>query len=61
MNPTDSAAFFLLGLYALLITTNERPDQAAMLQDYLTRTLRSLACDLTAARVPSGGSVERCG
>lgn len=38
----NSAAFFLLGLYALLVTTHDWPTQPAMLEDYVTRTLRSL-------------------
>jgi AcrR family transcriptional regulator len=42
VNPTNSAVFFLLGLYALLTTTHEWPTQAALLDDYVTRTLRSL-------------------
>jgi AcrR family transcriptional regulator len=42
VNPMNSAVFFLLGLYALLITTHAWPTQGAMLDDYVTRTLRSL-------------------
>ncbi len=42
VNPMNSAVFFLLGLYALLTTTNEWPTRNAMLDDYVTRTLRSL-------------------
>jgi AcrR family transcriptional regulator len=41
-NPMNSAVFFLLGLYALLITTHDWPTQGAMLDDYVTRTLRSI-------------------
>ncbi|BDB41202.1 MULTISPECIES: TetR/AcrR family transcriptional regulator [Mycobacterium] len=41
--PMNSAVFFLLGLYALLITTNTWPNRDAMLDDYLTTTMRSLA------------------
>lgn len=41
VNPMNSAVFFLLGLYALLTTTHEWPGQAAMIDDYVTRTLRS--------------------
>jgi AcrR family transcriptional regulator len=41
--PINSAVFFLLGLYALLITTNTWPTRDAMLDDYVTRTMRSLA------------------
>ncbi|WP_299564426.1 TetR family transcriptional regulator [uncultured Mycolicibacterium sp.] len=42
VDPTNSAVFFLLGLYALLITTHDWPDQRAMIDDYVTRTLRSV-------------------
>lgn len=38
----NSAVFFLLGLYALLTTTHGWPTQGAMLDDYVTRTLRSI-------------------
>jgi AcrR family transcriptional regulator len=40
--PMNSAVFFLLGLYALLTTTNTWPTRDAMVEDYVTRTLRSL-------------------
>jgi AcrR family transcriptional regulator len=40
--PVNSAVFFLLGLYALLTTTHEWPTQNAMLDDYVTRTLRGI-------------------
>src|ERR1700742_479459 len=40
--PVNSAVFFLLGLYALLTTTHDWPTQSAMLDDYVTSTLRSL-------------------
>ena len=43
VNALNSAVFFLLGLYALLTTTHDWPGQSAMLEDYLTRTLRSIA------------------
>jgi AcrR family transcriptional regulator len=43
VNPMNSAVFFLLGLYALLTTTHGWPAQDAMLEDYVTRTLRSIA------------------
>ena len=43
VNPMNSAVFFLLGLYALLTTTHGWPAQDAMLDDYVTRTLRSIA------------------
>lgn len=39
----NSAVFFLLGLYALLTTTNTWPTRDAMLDDYVTRTLRSMS------------------
>ncbi|MCV7283501.1 TetR family transcriptional regulator [Mycolicibacterium flavescens] len=42
VNPTNSAVFFLLGLYALLTTTHEWPTQKSMLDDYVTRTLRGI-------------------
>ncbi|OBF20609.1 TetR family transcriptional regulator [Mycobacterium kubicae] len=42
VNPMNSAVFFLLGLYALLITTNAWPTRDAMLDDYVTRTLRGM-------------------
>jgi AcrR family transcriptional regulator len=41
-NPMNSAVFFLLGLYALLITTNHWPTGHALLEDYVARTLRSM-------------------
>lgn len=42
VNPTNSAVFFLLGLYALLTTTHEWPTQKSMLADYVVRTLRGI-------------------
>lgn len=42
VNSTNSAVFFLLGLYALLTTTHRWPDQGAMTEDYLRRTLQSM-------------------
>jgi AcrR family transcriptional regulator len=42
VNPINSAVFFLLGLYALLTTTHKWPAQEAMLEDYVTRNLRSI-------------------
>lgn len=42
VNPMNSAVFFLLGLYALLTTTHDWPAQGAMLEDYVTRTMRSI-------------------
>lgn len=42
INPMNSAVFFLLGLYALLITTATWPTGRALLEDYVVRTLRSM-------------------
>ncbi len=42
VNAMNSAVFFLLGLYALLITTNDWPTRNALLDDYVTRTVRSM-------------------
>lgn len=42
VNAMNSAVFFLLGLYALLTTTHDWPTQGAMLDDYVSRTLRSI-------------------
>ena len=42
VNPMNSAVFFLLGLYALLITTNHWPTGHDLLEDYVARTLRSM-------------------
>ncbi len=42
VNPMNSAVYFLLGLYALLITTSDWPSRRDLVEDYLTRTLRSL-------------------
>jgi hypothetical protein len=42
VNPMNSAVFFLLGLYSLLITTNHWPTGHDLLEDYVVRTLRSL-------------------
>jgi AcrR family transcriptional regulator len=45
VNPMNSAVFFLLGLYALLTTTNAWPTRDALLDDYVTRAFRSMeAC-----------------
>lgn len=38
----NSAVFFLLGLYALLVTTHDWPTQSEMLKDYVCRTLCGL-------------------
>ncbi|OBE97076.1 TetR/AcrR family transcriptional regulator [Mycobacterium sp. 852002-10029_SCH5224772] len=42
VNPMNSAVFFLLGLYALLITTNHWPTGHTLLEDFVARTVRSL-------------------
>ena len=42
VNPMNSAVFFLLGLYALLITTHAWPTRDALLEDYVARTLQSM-------------------
>jgi AcrR family transcriptional regulator len=42
VNPMNSAVFFLLGLYALLTTTNSWPTRDSMLDDYVARAFRSM-------------------
>ncbi|MBU8807550.1 TetR/AcrR family transcriptional regulator [Mycolicibacterium goodii] len=42
VNPVNSAVFFLLGFYALLVTTNDWPTRDELLDDYARRTLRSM-------------------
>ena len=42
VNAMNSAVFFLLGLYALLITTNDWPTRDELLDDYVTRAVRSI-------------------
>lgn len=42
VNPMNNAIFFLLGLYALLITTHDWPTRRALVDDYVVRTIRSL-------------------
>ena len=42
VNPINSSVFFLFGLYGLLTTINAWPTRDAVIEDYLTRTLRSL-------------------
>ena len=42
VHPMNSAVFFLLGLYALLTTTNTWPTRNEMLADFVVRTLRSI-------------------
>lgn len=42
INPMNCAVFFLLGLYSLLITTTDWPGRQRMVDDYLTRSLRSM-------------------
>lgn len=41
-NPSNSAVFFLLGFYALMITTSDWPTRQALLDDYMSRTMRSI-------------------
>ena len=43
VNAINSSIFFLLGFYALLITTNDWPSRDELLADYVGRTLRSMA------------------
>ncbi|MGB3354217.1 MAG: TetR/AcrR family transcriptional regulator [Mycobacterium sp.] len=42
VNAVNSAAFFLLGLYALLTTTHNWPARRALLDDYTVQTLRGI-------------------
>ncbi|WP_280270527.1 TetR/AcrR family transcriptional regulator [Nocardia wallacei] len=42
VNPMNSAVFFLLGLYALLITMSAWTTRDEMIEDYLARTLDSV-------------------
>lgn len=42
VTPMNSAVFFLLGLYALLITTHDWPTRDALIEDHVARTLRSM-------------------
>ena len=42
VTPMNSAIYFLLGLYALLITTDDSTGRSGLIDDYLTRTLRSM-------------------
>jgi AcrR family transcriptional regulator len=42
VTPMNSAIYFLLGLYALLITTDDSTGRSALIDDYLSRTLRSM-------------------
>ncbi len=42
VTPINSAIYFLLGLYALLITTDDSPARTSLIDDYLVRTLRSM-------------------
>jgi AcrR family transcriptional regulator len=42
VDPFNSAVYFLLGLYALLITTHNWPEQAGMVDDYVRRSIRSM-------------------
>lgn len=40
--PVNSAVFFLLGFYALLVTTNDWPTRDELLDDFVLRTLRGM-------------------
>ena len=42
VDPVNSAVFFLLGVYALLVTVGDLPAREAVLEDYVRRTLRSM-------------------
>jgi AcrR family transcriptional regulator len=42
--PLNSAVFFLLGLYALLITTDTWETRDALIEDFVTRMLHSVRC-----------------
>ncbi len=42
VTPMNSAIYFLLGLYALLITTDDSTGRSGLVDDYLVRTLRSM-------------------
>ncbi|HEX2212977.1 MAG TPA: TetR/AcrR family transcriptional regulator [Mycobacterium sp.] len=56
VTPMNSAIYFLLGLYALLITVDDSLARKGLIDDYLTRTLRSLQPAVSARRStrPSG-------
>ena len=41
--PVNSSVFFLLGFYALLITTSDWPTRDELLEDYVARTMRGIA------------------
>lgn len=48
VNSMNSAVFFLLGLYALLITTHDWPTRDALIEDYVARSLRGMEPPATA-------------
>jgi AcrR family transcriptional regulator len=50
INPMNNAVFFLLGLYALLVTTLEWPTRRALVDDYLSKTMRSMEPPRTTRR-----------
>lgn len=52
VNPMHSSVFFLLGLYALLITTGDWPTRDELLKDYVARTLRGLEPSLPVETSP---------
>lgn len=42
VNPLNSAVFYLLGFYALMITTSDWPNRDELLDEYVGRTLRGI-------------------
>lgn len=50
IDPMNNAVFFLLGLYALLVTTLEWPTRRALVDDYVSKTMRSMEPPRTARR-----------
>ncbi|MBB2993681.1 AcrR family transcriptional regulator [Mycolicibacterium iranicum] len=42
VTPINCAVYFLLGLYALLVTTDEDTGRSGLIDDYLNRQLRSM-------------------
>ncbi|WP_319455631.1 MULTISPECIES: TetR/AcrR family transcriptional regulator [unclassified Mycobacterium] len=50
IDPMNNAVFFLLGLYALLVTTLEWPTRRALVDDYVSKTMRSMEPPSTTRR-----------
>ncbi len=50
IDPMNNAVFFLLGLYALLVTTLEWPTRRALVDDYVSKTMRSMEPPRTTRR-----------